>query len=84
MPAGGPLGIVYCRRLLLHGVHLRLLSVRDRKLAIGLVAALVLIAAASFVVEWAYRRWTGRRIKMAFHRGPPATATVRSTQQQIP
>jgi len=48
------------------------------------IAALVLIAAASFVVEWAYRRWTGRRIKMAFHRGPPATATVRSTQQQIP
>ena len=48
------------------------------------IAALVLIAAASFVVEWVYRRWTGRRIKMAPHRGPPATATARSTKQQIP
>ena len=26
------------------------------------IAALILIAAASFAVEWAYRRWTGRRI----------------------
>ncbi len=26
------------------------------------IAALILIAAASFVGEWAYRRWTGRRI----------------------
>jgi amino acid transporter len=26
------------------------------------VAALILIAAASFAAEWAYRRWTGRRI----------------------
>jgi amino acid transporter len=29
------------------------------------IAALVLIAAASFAVEWVYRRWTGRRIKSA-------------------
>jgi positive regulator of sigma E activity len=29
------------------------------------LAALVLIAAASFVAEWAYRRWTGRRISEA-------------------
>ena len=27
------------------------------------IAALILIAAASFIVEWAYRRWTGRVIK---------------------
>ncbi len=27
------------------------------------IAALVLIAAASFAAEWAYRRWTGRQIK---------------------
>lgn len=27
------------------------------------IAALVIIAAASFVAEWAYRRWTGRKIK---------------------
>jgi amino acid transporter len=27
------------------------------------IAALVIIAAASFVAEWAYRRWTGRTIK---------------------
>jgi amino acid transporter len=27
------------------------------------IAALVLFAAASFAAEWAYRRWTGRRIK---------------------
>jgi amino acid transporter len=26
------------------------------------IAALILIAAASFATEWAYRRWTGRRI----------------------
>jgi hypothetical protein len=26
------------------------------------IAALILIAAASFAGEWAYRRWTGRRI----------------------
>ena len=29
------------------------------------IAALVLIAAASFAGEWAYRRWTGRRIAIA-------------------
>jgi amino acid transporter len=29
------------------------------------IAALVLIAAASFFVEWVYRRWTRRRIKTA-------------------
>jgi amino acid transporter len=29
------------------------------------IAALVLIAAASFGIEWAYRRWTGRTIKSA-------------------
>jgi amino acid transporter len=29
------------------------------------IAALVLIAAASFAAEWAYRRWTGRTIKLA-------------------
>ena len=29
------------------------------------IAALVLIAAASFAVEWVYRRWTGRKIKSA-------------------
>jgi hypothetical protein len=29
------------------------------------LVALVLIAAASFAVEWAYRRWTGRAIKTA-------------------
>src|SRR5438477_1484330 len=29
------------------------------------LAALVLIAAASFAAEWAYRRWTGRRISEA-------------------
>ena len=29
------------------------------------LAALVVIAAASFVAEWAYRRWTGRRISEA-------------------
>ena len=29
------------------------------------IAALVLIAAASFAAEWAYRRWTGRKIKDA-------------------
>jgi hypothetical protein len=29
------------------------------------IAALVLIAAASFGIEWAYRRWTGRRITTA-------------------
>ena len=29
------------------------------------IAALVLIAAASFAAEWAYRRWTGRKIKEA-------------------
>ena len=27
------------------------------------IVALVLIAAASFIAEWAYRRWTGRVIK---------------------
>jgi amino acid transporter len=27
------------------------------------LVALIVIAAASFAVEWAYRRWTGRRIK---------------------
>jgi len=27
------------------------------------IAALVLFAAASFAAEWAYRRWTGRKIK---------------------
>jgi amino acid transporter len=27
------------------------------------LAALVVIAAASFAAEWAYRRWTGRRLK---------------------
>jgi amino acid transporter len=27
------------------------------------IAALVIIAAASFAAEWAYRRWTGRRIR---------------------
>jgi hypothetical protein len=27
------------------------------------ITALVLIAAASFVAEWVYRRWTGRAIK---------------------
>ena len=27
------------------------------------IAALVIIAAASFAAEWAYRRWTGRTIK---------------------
>jgi FtsH-binding integral membrane protein len=26
------------------------------------IAALILIAAASFAAEWGYRRWTGRRI----------------------
>lgn len=29
------------------------------------IAALVLIAAASFVAEWLYRRWTGRRINIS-------------------
>jgi amino acid transporter len=29
------------------------------------IVALVAIAAASFVAEWAYRRWTGRKIKEA-------------------
>lgn len=29
------------------------------------IAALVLIAAASFAIEWLYRRWTGREIKLA-------------------
>jgi amino acid transporter len=29
------------------------------------IAAFVLIAAASFAVEWVYRRWTGRKIKSA-------------------
>ncbi len=29
------------------------------------IVALVLIAAASFAAEWAYRRWTGRRLKEA-------------------
>src|SRR5262249_20836952 len=29
------------------------------------LAALVLIAAASFAAEWAYRSWTGRRISEA-------------------
>jgi amino acid transporter len=29
------------------------------------IAALVLFAAASFAAEWAYRRWTGRKIKEA-------------------
>lgn len=29
------------------------------------IAALVLIAAGSFLVEWLYRRWTGRTIKVA-------------------
>jgi hypothetical protein len=27
------------------------------------IAALVIIAAASFAAEWTYRRWTGRTIK---------------------
>src|SRR5262249_11554809 len=27
------------------------------------IAAIVIIAAAAFAAEWAYRRWTGRRIK---------------------
>jgi len=27
------------------------------------LAALVVIAAAAFIAEWAYRRWTGRTIK---------------------
>jgi hypothetical protein len=27
------------------------------------IVALVLIAAASFVAEWLYRRWTGRTIR---------------------
>ena len=27
------------------------------------IVALVIIAAASFAAEWAYRRWTGRTIK---------------------
>jgi hypothetical protein len=27
------------------------------------IAALIIIAAASFAAEWAYRSWTGRRIK---------------------
>ena len=27
------------------------------------IAALVIIAVASFAAEWAYRRWTGRTIK---------------------
>jgi hypothetical protein len=27
------------------------------------IAALVLIAAASFAAEWIYRRWTGRTLK---------------------
>jgi amino acid transporter len=30
------------------------------------IAALVIIAAASFAAEWAYRRWTGRRIREDF------------------
>jgi hypothetical protein len=29
------------------------------------MVALVLIAAASFAAEWAYRRWTGRKITEA-------------------
>jgi amino acid transporter len=29
------------------------------------IAAIVIIGAASFVAEWAYRRWTGRRLKRA-------------------
>jgi len=67
MPAGGPLGIVYCRRLLLHGVHLRLLSVRDRKLAIGLVAALVLIALVSLRGADLWRR-RGQILRAGDHR----------------
>ncbi len=30
------------------------------------IVALVVIAAASFAAEWAYRRWTGRKIKEGF------------------
>src|SRR5216684_2570184 len=30
------------------------------------IAALIVIAAASFAAEWAYRRWTGRTIKEGF------------------
>jgi hypothetical protein len=29
------------------------------------LVALLIIAAASFVAEWAYRQWTGRRISEA-------------------
>ena len=29
------------------------------------LVALVIIAAASFAAEWAYRQWTGRRISEA-------------------
>ena len=29
------------------------------------IAALAIIAAASFLAEWAYRQWTGRRLKVA-------------------
>src|SRR5262249_4871083 len=31
------------------------------------IAAIVIIAAAAFAAEWAYRRWTGRRIKTQTH-----------------
>jgi hypothetical protein len=29
------------------------------------IAALAIIAGASFLAEWAYRQWTGRRLKIA-------------------
>ena len=32
------------------------------------IAALVIIAAASFAAEWGYRRWTGRRSRTAARR----------------
>jgi hypothetical protein len=38
------------------------------------IAALVLIASASFAAEWGYRRWTGRTLKAA-----PDTAPSRQT-----
>ncbi len=46
-------------------VMFAILSVYTYQQQPAALVALVLIAAASFAAEWAYRRWTGRSIRPA-------------------
>lgn len=61
----GANGAIVWLSLLTCLVMFAILSVYTYQQQPAAIAALVLIGAASFLVEWLYRRWTGRRIEIA-------------------